>query len=106
MASPNGDELGINSYLDMVYRRPIRQSERPVPVGVVSKNYRLLDHHQILRTIQQSMANRKLDLDHVRVVAEWTIHGERAHFSVIFPPEEHFTMGTVGNKDESVIGHS
>jgi hypothetical protein len=100
MASLNGDDLGINSYLDMVYRLPIRQSERPVPVGVVSKNYRLLDHHQILRTIQQSMATRKLDLKNVRVVAEWTIHGERAHFSIIFPPEEHFTVGTVGNKDE------
>jgi len=94
-----GDELGINSYLDMVYRLPIRQNERPVPVGVVSKNYRLLDHHQLLRAIQ-SMANRKLDLENVRVVGEWTIHGERAHFSIIFPPEEHFTVGTVGNKDE------
>jgi hypothetical protein len=100
MGSMNGDELGVNSYLDMVYRLPIRQGERPVPVGVVSKNYRLLDHHQILMTIQQSMANRKLDLENVRVVGEWTIHGERAHFSIIFPPQEHFTVGTVGNKDE------
>src|ERR1039458_77834 len=100
MASLNGTELGINSYLDMVYRLPIRQGERPVPVGVVSKNYRMLDHHQILRTIQQAMANRKLEIDNVRVVGEWTIHGERAHFSIILPPEEHFTVGTVGNKDE------
>jgi Domain of unknown function (DUF932) len=99
MASLNGGDLGINSYLDMVYRLPIRQSEKPVPVGVVSKNYRLLDHHQILRTIQQALANRKLD-ESVRVVGEWTIHGERAHFSIIFPPEEHFTVGTVGNEDE------
>jgi hypothetical protein len=100
MASLNGGDPGINSYLDMVYRLPIRQGERPVPVGVVSKNYRLLDHHQVLRTIQQSMATRNLDLKNVRVVAEWTIHGERAHFSIIFPPQEHFTVGTVGNKDE------
>ncbi len=102
MASLNGDELGVNSYLDMVYLLPIRPGERPVPVGVVSKNYRLLDHHQILRTIQQSMANRQLNLENVRVVGEWTIHGERAHFSIILPPEEHFThtVGTVGNTDE------
>jgi Domain of unknown function (DUF932) len=46
------------------------------------------------------MATRKLDLKDVRVIAEWTIHGERAHFSIIFPPEEHFTVGTVGNEDE------
>jgi Domain of unknown function (DUF932) len=100
MASVNGDELGVNSYLDMIYRLPIRQSERPIPVGVVSKNYRLVDHHQILRSIQQSLASRGLDLGKVRVVAEWTIHGERAHFSVIFPREGHFTMGTVENGDE------
>ena len=100
MASVNGDELGVNSYLDMVYRLPIRQSERPIPVGVVSKNYRLVDHHQILRSIQQPLASRGLDLEKVRVVAEWTIHGERAHVSVIFPPEERFTMGTVENSNE------
>jgi hypothetical protein len=46
------------------------------------------------------MNKRKLDLGNVRVIAEWTIHGERAHFSIIFPPEEHFTVGTVGGKDE------
>jgi hypothetical protein len=100
MPSLNGGEFGINPYLDMVYRLPIRAGERPVPVGVVSKNYRMLDHHQILRTIQHSIANRKLDLENVRVIAEWTIHGERAHFSVIFPPEENFTVGVVGNEDE------
>jgi len=100
MPSLSGNELGINSYLDMVYQVPIHQSQRPIPVGVVSKNYRLVDHHQILRTIQQSLADHKLHLENVRVIAEWTIHGERAHFSIIFPPEEHFTMGTVGNEDE------
>jgi len=46
------------------------------------------------------MNKRKLDLGNVRVIAEWTIHGERAHFSITFPPEEHFTAGTVGGKDE------
>jgi hypothetical protein len=97
MASLNGDGLGVNSYLDMVYRMPIHQSQKPIPVGVVSKNYRLVDHHHILRTVQHSLANRKLDLGNVRVVAEWTIHGERAHFSIILPPEEHFTVGTLGS---------
>ena len=100
MASVNGDGLGVNSYLDMVYRLPVRQSERSIPVGVVSKNYRLVDHHQILRNIQQSLAGRGVDVEQVQVVAEWTIHGERAHFSIIFPQETRFTMGTVENRDE------
>jgi hypothetical protein len=100
MASVNGEELGVNSYLDMVYRLPVRQGEKPIPVGVVSKNYRLVDHHQILRTIQQSLTSRGLDLEKVRVVAEWTIHGERAHLSIIFPPEAPFSVSMVEDSDE------
>ncbi len=100
MASVNGEELGVNSYLDMVYRLPVRQAEKPIPVGVVSKNYRLVDHHQILRTIQQSLAIRGLDLGKVRVVAEWTIHGERAHLSIIFPPEAPFSVSIDEDSDE------
>ena len=100
IASPNGEELGFNNYLDMVYRLPLRQSKGSVPVGVVSKNYRLLDHHQILEAIRQSMANRGLNLEDVKVWGEWTIHGERAHFSIIFPRDEHFTVGSAENPDE------
>jgi hypothetical protein len=100
MASVNGEELGVNSYLDMVYRLPIRQGEKPIPVGVVSKNYRLVDHHQILRTIQQSLTIHGLDLGKVRVVAEWTIHAERAHLSIIFPPETPFSVSMVEDSDE------
>jgi hypothetical protein len=46
------------------------------------------------------MADRKLDLENVRVIGEWTFHGKRAHFSIIFPPEEHFVVGSVGDDDE------
>ncbi len=45
--SVNGIEVSVNPYLDMIYRLPVRQGDRPVPLGVVSKNYRLVDHHQI-----------------------------------------------------------
>src|SRR2546427_7469486 len=47
MTSVSGDEVGINSYLDMIYRVATRKGEKPIPVGVVSKNYRLVDHHQV-----------------------------------------------------------
>src|SRR5260221_8157047 len=53
MVSVNGSEIAVNPYLDMVYRAPARQGESPVPVGVVSKNYRLVDHHQVLMTIEK-----------------------------------------------------
>jgi hypothetical protein len=54
MNSVNGTEIAMNPYLDMIYQAPVRQGENPVPVGVVSKNYRLVDHHHILRTLRMS----------------------------------------------------
>lgn len=100
MASVNGNDIGVNPFLDTVYRVATRQGERAIPVGVVSKNYRLVDHHQVLRTVQQALTDNRLDLASLHVRAQWTIHGERAHFSILFPQEERFTMDVAGAKDQ------
>lgn len=99
MASVNGDDVGVNSFLDMVYKVGTRQGERAIPVGVVSKNYRLVDHHQVLRIIQEALMDNNLDLEALHVRAQWTIHGERAHFSILFPPEDRFTMDVSSRED-------
>lgn len=101
MPSVNGDDIGVNAFLDMVYRLATRQGERPIPVGVVSKNYRLVDHHQLLGTIQQALVDNELDLEALQVRGQWTVHGERAHFSILFPPEERFAMD-VDSKDDQM----
>ena len=99
MASVNGDDVGVNSFLDMVYKIGTRQGERAIPVGVVSKNYRLVDHHQVLRTIQEALMDNNLDLEALHVSAQSTIHGERAHFSILFPAEDRFTMDVSSRED-------
>jgi hypothetical protein len=99
MASVNGDDVGVNPFLDMVYSLATRQGEKPIPVGVVSKNYRLVDHHQVLRTIEQALADNDLDLEAFHVRVELTAHGERAHFSVLFPTEQRFIMPVRGSED-------
>lgn len=65
-----------------------------------SKNYRLVDHHQVLRTVQQALTDNDLDLESLRVRAQWTVHGERAHFSILFPQEERFTMDVTNKEDQ------
>lgn len=99
MASVNGSEIGINPFLDMVYRVPFRQGETPIPVGVVSKNYRLVDHHQLLGTVEDALADNGVKPADVKVRGEWTSHGERARFSVIFPPEGRFRMQLASNDE-------
>jgi len=101
MASPNGDEVGVNSFLDVVYKVATRQGENPIPVGVVSKNYRLVDHHQLLRTVEQALVGNGLDLRAFLIRAHLTLHGERAHFSILFPREQRFTM-PVDNKEDDM----
>ena len=69
MSSVNGTEMAVNPYLDMIYRLPARQGESPVPVGVVSKNYRLVDHHQVLTTIEEVLADFGIDPAKIEVKA-------------------------------------
>jgi len=99
MASVNGDEIGVNPFLDMVYRVASKQGQDSIPVGVVSKNYRLVDHHHALRTVQDVLAENQIDLSEVWVRGEWTIHGERARFSLILPAEDRFKM-QLGSGDD------
>jgi hypothetical protein len=100
MSSLNGDEVGVNRYVDMVYRMGTRQGEKPIPVGVVSKNYRLVDHQQLLSTIEQALIGNDIDMEQVRVTAKWTVHGERAHFSFLFPKEERFLHQVDDDEDK------
>lgn len=100
MPSVNGDEVGVNRDVDMVYRMGRRQGEKPIPVGVVSKNYRLVDHQQLLSTIEQALIGIDIDMRQVGVTAQWTVHGERAHFSTLFPKEERFLHLVDDDTDE------
>jgi hypothetical protein len=100
MPSVNGDEVGVNRYVDMVYRMGTRQGEKPIPVGIVSKNYRLVDHQQLLSTIEQGLTANNIDIEKVRVIGHWTVHGERAHLSFLFPKEERFLHQVDDDKDK------
>jgi hypothetical protein len=88
MASLNGNEVGVNPFLDMVYRVASKQDQDSIPVGVVSKNYRLVDHHHALRTVQDVLTENQIDMSEVLMRGEWTIHGERTRFSLILPDED------------------
>jgi hypothetical protein len=101
MASPNGNEVGINPFLDVVYKVPTRAGQQTIPVGIVSKNYRLVDHDVLLRSIQKALVDNELDSSQFQVRADWTVHGERAHFSILYPNIDLFRM-TFGSPDDEM----
>ena len=104
MASLNAREIGTNPYLDMIYRMPLRLGETPIPVGVVSKNYRLVDHHQVLLAAQDALLRSGINPAEVEVRGEWTIHGERARFQLFLPPQDRFRMQLASN-DRNAISY-
>jgi hypothetical protein len=92
MSALTGREVGVNPYLDVVYRMPVNQGEIPIPLGTVSKSYRLVDHHLLVRTVDEILTGLRISPSKVQVKAEWTIHGERARFSLILPDEDRFCL--------------
>jgi len=84
----------------MVYKVPSSEGQKLIPVGVVSKNYKLVDHDQVLRAIARALSEQDFDLKAFCFRAQWTIHGERAIFSIIFPPERRFSIQVTGEQDE------
>jgi hypothetical protein len=86
--------------LDSVYRLGTRRGEKAIPVGVVSKNYRLVDHQLLLTIIQQALFANDIDMKQVPVTGSWTVDGERAHFSFLFPDNERFVQLLDGDEDQ------
>src|SRR5271155_1727281 len=99
MSSVNGSEFAFNAYMDMIYRIPACQGDSSIPVGIVSKNYRLVDHSQVLQAVGDVLVDLGIDSHQIHVRGEWTAYGERARFSLIFPAEDRFSV-QLGAQDE------
>lgn len=81
-----------NKYFDVIVRRPFQDSA-PVPVGIVSKKYVLVQHTQIV----DALANACARLTNVPDTLPWeltiTEYGSRMALRVIFPPRYEFDPG-------------
>ena len=73
-----------NKYYDLIVR-PEPADKAPIPIGVVSKKYRLIQHRELVNHIVQGM--NKLQLQPDRAAAELclTDYGARMRLRVLFP---------------------
>lgn len=79
--SPKDLGMGDNPNFDMVMRRPGPGSPLPVPVGIVSKSYRLVQHRELLERVF-GYAAKIPGAAPVKARAEATLNGERAMFRI------------------------
>jgi len=84
---------GNNPHLDLIVRKPIRNQngklwasdthkDDHIPIGTVSKEYRLVPHKEVFDTALLALAENDIDPSHTKVELLITEYGERMHFSI------------------------
>lgn len=83
----------INLHLDIIVRKPYRDDPHSVPIGVVSKDYKLVSHKEVLDVAIKAL--RHNDIDPSRTNAKITLseYGERMGLSIILPKQYDFDPG-------------
>ena len=88
----------VNPYYEVIVRLPTDEDPTEVPVGLVSRNYQLIQHHEILQRAASVLASYGVDLTKVTVNLDLTVHGERMTLGLVFPKDSEYTYA-VGRDD-------
>ena len=92
------EDGGVNKNLDLIVREPLKKSqgyllpsnddEVRIPVATVSKQYELVQHHDVLKVLETALKN--IDFDPERLKAELTLteYSERMRVSFTLPDYE------------------
>lgn len=90
---------GYNSYYDAIVRQPVSKGDVEVPVGIVSKQYTLVQHQIILEEALKSIKELRISPSEVKAELDLTCYGERMRLGLLFPEKynlklnDHETMG-------------
>jgi hypothetical protein len=82
----------INPFHEVIVRLATDEEPSEIPVGVVSRSYQLIQHHEILQRAASIMAAFNIDLEKVAVTLDLTIHGERMALGLLFPNDSEYSF--------------
>ena len=85
---PFKTEIGENKDLDVIIN-----TSNGVPVGVVSKSYSLIEHHDLLNAIESSFKNLGFDIDKAELKLSTTKYNERIWLRIKFADDYTFDPG-------------
>lgn len=85
----------VNARFDTIVRCPQENLNQPhrVPVGIVSKNYVLIQHTQVIEQAKWALASVNIDPANVRADLAITEYGERIALSLFLPEDFNFDPG-------------
>jgi hypothetical protein len=92
-----GGVPGYNRFLDTIVRQPINSGEVEVPVGIVSKQYTLVQHQALLDEALKAIEKVGIKHNEVKAELDLTAYGERMRLGLLFPERYNLKLG---NEDE------
>lgn len=85
---------GVNARLDMIVRQPFsKEDERSIPIGVVSKDYVLVQHEDVVKAATEALKVAGIKTADVDAELAITEYGERMALSLYLPAKYSFDPG-------------
>jgi len=83
----------LNQHFDTIVRKPFRDDRNYIPVGIVSKNYALVPHKEVLDAGAKALQQAKISPEKVKAELTITEYGERMRVCLYLPDEYSFDPG-------------
>lgn len=93
LTQPGNERFRLNERLDTIVRRPFREDQTYIPVGVVSKSYTLALHQSVVAVAERSLGAAEVPPEEVNAELCITEYGERMALSLYLPKRFSFDPG-------------
>jgi len=84
---PEFSRSDFNAYLDQINRHPLTETESPIPVATVSKQYALIQHHELIDAVASGLADLGFDPSSLPAELRLSDYGERMHLRLMLVNE-------------------
>ncbi len=83
---------GINTFHDVIVRMPLNSDAVEIPVGVVSKQYALIQHRTLFDEASKAIKRVGINLSETTVQLSMTAFGERMHLAILLPEKYNMVL--------------
>lgn len=78
---------GENKKFDLIIKKPTEWDRKTIPIGIVSKQYALIQHRDLFRMAIHAVHEMKIDFDNIVHYFEYSPNWETFFFSLKFPKQ-------------------
>lgn len=93
ITQPGNKQTRLNERFDTIVRLPFGDDQNLIPVGVVSKEYTLVPHMEVLDTVLKALQDANISSTELETNLEITEYGERMALSIFLPEQYIFDPG-------------